>query len=243
MTMEGSDIHSFLGMRHPFSASTHLLWCAVSVFVGAYLWRLCRGDRVKEAAVGCFAVCTVVLYACSTFYHTVPASRPELVHTARKLDFTAIYLLIAGSYTPLFAVLLTGRLRVRMLSLVWGLAAVGIACRWLMPLPSNELSLALYVVTGAAGLLPTRALLRVVPVRGFVLLLTAGLCYAVGGLCDALHWPVLVPAVIGGHEVLHVLDIFGTLTHFYFVAHYVVPSRRDTLGGFPGLAMDPVRSG
>src|SRR6516162_8864395 len=97
MTMEGSDIHSFLGMRHPFSASTHLLWCAVSVFVGAYLWRLCRGDRVKEAAVGCFAVCTVVLYACSTFYHTVPASRPELVHTARKLDFTAIYLLIAGS--------------------------------------------------------------------------------------------------------------------------------------------------
>jgi hemolysin III len=137
-----------------------------------------------------------------------------------------------------FAVLLTGRLRVAMLSLVWGLAALGIACRWLMPLPSDGLSLGFYAVTGAAGFLPARALLRVVPARGLLCLLAAGLCYGVGGLCDALQWPVLVPGWIGGHEVLHILDICGTMTHVYFLARYVVPFRRTDLD--KGFARDAI---
>jgi hemolysin III len=152
------------------------------------------------------------------------------------LDFTAIYLLIAGSFTPLFAVFLTGRLRIAMLSLVWGLAAAGIVCRWLMPLPSDELSMGIYVATGAAGLLPARALMRVVPPRGLMLLLIAALCYAVGGLCDALHWPVLVPGWIGGHEVLHILDICGTMTNVYFVARYLVPFPREEVERALGMS-------
>src|SRR5262249_27093738 len=73
-----------------------------------------------------------------------PADSP-LLDTFRRLDHSAIYLLIAGTYTPIFAVLLHGRLRLVLLSVLWSLAAVGIACKWLVPWPPHTLTVGLYV--------------------------------------------------------------------------------------------------
>jgi hemolysin III len=188
---------------------------------------------VKQATIGCFGVSMVVLYGCSFLFHAVPQDMPELRETARRLDFSAIYLLIAGSYTPAFGVLLAGRQRRVMLWLVWGLATVGIFCKWLCPLPSpsddlaNTLSMSLYLAVGLMGFLPAKALLRAVGARGALWAFAGCLLYTVGGVCDAKGWPVLAPGVIGGHEVLHILDICATLTHVYFVVYYVVPFRAE----------------
>ena len=241
--MSGSEIETLFGVRHPISAATHLAWCFVSAFVAARLVRQCRGDRVKRVSVACFGVSMVVLYGVSALFHSVPAGRPDLVRTFRLLDFSAIYLLIAGSYTPAFAVLLTGRLRVAMLAWVWGLAAIGSACKWLLPLPLDELSMALYIATGLAGFLPARALVRAVGPRPLLWALAGCVCYSVGGMCDALHGPVLVPGWVAGHEMLHLLDICGTLTHVFFVARYVVPFRREEASYAAMAGMDAVRGG
>src|SRR5581483_713518 len=112
-------------LRNPVSAGTHLFWCLWSAYVAALLWRLCRGDRFRQLTGGIFGLCMVALYGASGVYHSVRVSEDWLRYF-RLLDHSAIYLLIAGTYTPIFALLLAGRLRTIMLALVWGLAAIGI---------------------------------------------------------------------------------------------------------------------
>jgi hemolysin III len=219
------DITPFV-FRQPVSAGTHLLGCLWALLVVRVLWALARGDRLRQGSVGCFGLSMVLLYGASAAYHATPASAPRLIDYLRMLDQSAIYLLIAGTYTPIFAVLLRGRLRSVMLALVWGLAGTGIACRWLLPAPPNEVTVGLYLALGAVGLTPAPALARAIGLRGLAWGLLGALLYTLGGLCDAACWPILYPRVVGYHEVLHLLDLGGTFTHVFFIVHYVLPFRR-----------------
>jgi hemolysin III len=215
--------------RDPVSAASHLLWCVLGVYVTGMLWRLARGDRRRQWSVGCFGLSVVLLYGASGLYHAVRGG-PALVETLRLLDHSAIYVLIAGTYTPVFAVLLEGRMRTALLALVWGLAGIGIACKWVLELlhhqPPYPVTVALYIALGWVGLVPAYHLIRAVGWRAMGVGLCGGLLYTAGGICDALRWPVLLPGVVGYHEVLHVLDMGGTLTHVVFVIRYVLPFRR-----------------
>ena len=223
--MARDEIVSFI-FRNPVSAGTHLLWCLLAVYVTGLLWRLSRGDRVRQLSTGAFGLSMVLLYGASGAYHAVPGEDLLLVKYLRLLDHSAIYVLIAGTYTPVFAVLLRGRLRIILLSLVWGLAAVGIAAKWLLPWPPYELTVALYIAMGWIVLIPIWQLIRAVGVHGMLWALLGGLLYTFGGVCDAACWPVLLPGVIGYHEVLHLLDMGGTLVHVFFVFRYVLPFGR-----------------
>jgi hemolysin III len=215
-----------LAFRDPVSATLHLLWCLWALYATALLWRLSRGDPLRRWSVACFGLSRVLLYGASGAYHAAPADRPRLVAALRRLDHSAIYLLIAGTYTPIFAVLLRGRLRASLLALVWGLAVLGIACKWLLPWPPFVFAVAVYLGMGWVGLVPVWQMTRAVGVRGMAWGLLGGLLYTAGALCEAAHWPVLVPGVFGSHEVLHLCDMGGTLTHVFFVGRYVLPFRR-----------------
>ena len=223
--MARDEIVSFI-FRNPVSAGTHLLWCLLAVYITGLLWRLSRGDRIRQLSTGAFGLSMVLLYGASGAYHAVPGEDLLLVKYLRLLDHSAIYVLIAGTYTPVFAVLLRGRLRIILLSLVWGLAAVGIAAKWLLPWPPYELTVALYIAMGWIVLIPIWQLIRAVGVHGMLWALLGGLLYTFGGVCDAACWPVLLPGVIGYHEVLHLLDMGGTLVHVFFVFRYVLPFGR-----------------
>ena len=222
--MPSSEILPFI-FRNPVSAATHLGWCLWAIWVTGLLWKLARGDRWRRLSVGCFGLSMVLLYGASGTYHAIPASYPWSVGQFRKLDHSAIYVLIAGTCTPVFTVLLRGRLRVWMLSLMWGLAAVGVACKWLLPAPPYWLTVTLYVGMGWLGLIPAYALYRVVGLRGLSWVFLGGVLYTAGAVCDATEWPVLFPGVVGSHEMLHVFDMGGTLVHVLFVVRYVLPFR------------------
>jgi hemolysin III len=219
------EIRAFI-LRQPVSALTHLLWSIWGIYATAILWRLSRGDRLRQFAVGCFGFSLVLLYAASGIYHAVPASAPQTIAWLRRIDQSLIYVLIAGTYTPVFAVLLTGRLRLTLLAMTWGLAAVGIACNWLLPQPPYAVTVGFYLAIGWLGLVPIVPLVRAVGVRGMAVGIVGGLFYTLGAICDAIRWPVLYPGVVGSHEVFHVLDMGGTLTHVWFMLRYVVPFRR-----------------
>ena len=212
-------------LRNPVSSLTHLGWCLWAVWVTGLLWKLARGNRWRQLSVGCFGLSMVLLYGASGTYHAIPASYPWSVVQFRKLDHSAIYILIAGSATPVFTVLLRGRLRVWMLSLMWGLAGAGVLCKWLLPAPPYSLTVALYVGMGWLGLIPAYALARVVGLRGLSWVFLSGVLYTAGALCDWASWPVLLPGVVGSHELLHVCDMGGTLLHVLFVVRYVLPFR------------------
>jgi hemolysin III len=213
-------------LREPVSSVTHLAWCLWALGVTALLWRLARRDRGRQWAVGCFGMSMVGLYAASGIYHAVPAAAPRLVAWLRRLDHSMIYVLIAGTHTPVFAILLRGRLRIVCLVLIWSLAAVGVACKWLLPWPPYGVTVGLYVAMGWVSLVAIVPLVGAVGLRGMALALAGGLLYMAGGVCDVCSWPVLFPGVVGPHEVVHVLDMGGTLTHVCFIARYVLPFRR-----------------
>src|SRR3954471_20148393 len=107
--MRPDEIYPFHLVRNPVSAGTHLLWCAFGIYVTALLWRLTRGDPARRWSVLCFGVCMSLLYLASGTYHAVRV-RDDVLRYFKLVDHSAIYLLIAGTYTPVFAVLLQGRL-------------------------------------------------------------------------------------------------------------------------------------
>ncbi len=215
-----------LPLRDPVSALTHLAACALALYAAALLRRLARGDRLKRASLTCFGATAVALYAASTLYHAVPLPPDSAaVGVFRRLDHSAIYLLIAGTYTPVFAVLLRGRPRSVLLAVVWLLACGGIAAKWLLAAPAEWLEVGLYLGLGWLAVVPAAALVRAVGLRGMAWAVGGGLCYTAGAACELARWPVLVPGLVGWHEVFHVFVMAGTALHAVFMVRCVVPFR------------------
>lgn len=216
---------SVLGLRHPVSAGSHLLGAVFSAFAAAMLWRLAHGDRLKQWSLGVFGACLILLYAASGTYHALIFHDPRTLELFRNLDHSAIYLLIAGSFTPVYAILLTGRLRQGMLALIWGLALAGIAGKWFFPVPFT-VGVAIYIGMGVVGLVPIVPLVKAAGGRAMAWGVTGAAVYTAGGLCDACNWPLLLDGVIRPHEVFHLLDLAATVVHVIFFVRYVLPFRR-----------------
>jgi hemolysin III len=210
--------------RDPVSSLTHLAMAAFGVYVTFLLWRLTRHDRAKRRSLAVFGVCVVVLYAASGIYHAInlPKSAP-VVDFFRRLDHSAIYALIAGTFTPVLVVALAGTWARRLLPLVWGLATAGIAAKWLFPFAPHPLTVGLYLALGWLGLLPAVPLVRAVGLGGLGWAALGGLLYTAGSLCEVFGWPILLPFYFGPHEVLHVCDMGGTTAHLVLMVRYVVP--------------------
>src|SRR5258708_1272171 len=110
-----------LDLRDPVSSSTHLFTCLCAIFATLLLWRLTRGDRWRRLSVTVYGLSMVVLYAASGLFHGLQLPREEL-RFYQKLDQSAIYGLIAGTCTPVMAMLLTGKLRISLLTGIWMMA-------------------------------------------------------------------------------------------------------------------------
>jgi len=209
-------------LRDPVASLTHLFGFLAALYFTGLLWRLARGDRRRQLGVGIFGLSMCLLYFASSTYHAL-LRPPSLINFFQRLDHSAIYILIAGTYTPIYMVLLPRPLRTRLLLLMWALAVVGIVCKWLLPMGAYELSVGLYVSMGWTGLLSAVALVRAIGWRATAFGVLGGVFYTIGGICDALKWPVIYPGVVRPHEVLHVFDLFGTFVHVIFVIRYVLP--------------------
>jgi hemolysin III len=214
-----------LQLRDPVSSLTHLFGFVAALYFTGLLWRLAAGDRLRRLSVACFGLSACLLYAASSAYHAI-LGPPALIEVLQRLDHSAIYLLIAGTYTPIYAVLLPDPLRVRLLALMWAMAVAGILCKWLLPLGAYGLSVALYVGMGWTGLFGLVSMFRAVGGRALSVGLLGGAFYTGGGLCDALQWPVINPEFFRPHEMLHVCDLAGTFLHVIFIVRTVLPFER-----------------
>jgi hemolysin III len=219
-----------LHLREPVSSLTHLATAVFAVYVTLLFARLTRGEPAKRSALVVFGLSMVVLYTASGVYHAVPGHRSDpLVCEFRRLDLSAIFLLIAGSFTPIVAVLLTDPRRRIMLSVLWFLAAAGIASRFLMPWIPHPVTVCTFVAAGLPGFLPMRHYVRAVGPRAFGWGLGGAACYALGGVCDVFDWPSPIPGLINSHELTHLLDMAGTGCHVIFMLRFVVPFERPVV--------------
>ncbi len=211
------DIYPIPGFSHPVSSLTHLLGAGVFAVLGVFLLRRGRGNIARILSLGVFAFTCVFLLSMSGVYHLLTPG--GLGHNVlQRLDHAAIFALIAGSFTPLHVTLFRGLWRWGVLLLIWALAATGITLKVIFFSAIPEwLSLALYLGMGWIGLASGIALGRR---HGFAFikpLLFSGLSYTLGGLLEFLRWPVIVPGVLGPHELFHGAVLAGIGFHWRFL--------------------------
>jgi hemolysin III len=155
----------------------------------------------------------VLLYLGSTIYHALPAGRAKRVF--RVLDHAAIYLLIAGTYTPFTLGVLRGFWGWMLFGIVWGLAAIGVVQKIFSHKPHLVFSTVLYLLMGWTILVALKPFLALVPGAGVVWMVAGGVFYTVGVAFFATDWKLKY-----GHFVWHLFVIAGTVCHYFGVLWY-----------------------
>ena len=171
-----------------------------------------RGGAFAIIGASVFAGTTVVLYVASTLYHALPRNRAK--HVFRVIDHNAIFLLIAGTYTPFALGALRGGWGWALFGVVWGLAILGITLKSVAGIRYPRLSTTLYLAMGWLALIAIRPLWVHVPVAGWLWLIAGGLAYTAGIAFYAAE------RMRYGHFVWHLFVLFGTVCHFFAVLWY-----------------------
>jgi hemolysin III len=185
---------------------------AVGAVPALVLMAALRGTALHLAGFGVFGGALVLTYGASTLYHAV--HRPRWRRLFRVLDHAAIYLLIAGTYTPVVLIHLDGALRWALLGTVWALAAAGVVFKVFYTGRYARLSLAFYLAMGWLGLVAARPILEAVPLPAVLWLAAGGVLYTAG--VAFFVWERLPYH----HAVWHLFVLAGSVCHFVAVAAY-----------------------
>lgn len=174
------------------------------------------GNALHVTSVGIYGATLVLLYTASTIYHSIP--HPRAKPWLQQLDHSAIYLLIAGTYTPFTLVSLNGPWGWTLFSLVWLMAITGVIIKMARIPHSERFSLSLYLVMGWLVLIAIKPMIENVETGGLVLLLLGGLSYSFGAIFYA--WDRLA----FNHAIWHLFVLAGSMFHFFAILYYVIPS-------------------
>lgn len=172
-----------------------------------------RGDAGFIAGVSIFAATMVLLYLSSTLYHALPAGKAKRVF--RIIEHSAIFLLIAGTYTPFTLGVLRGAWGWTLLGLVWGLALTGVALKAFERMSHPAISTGLYLLMGWLILIAADPMFERVPVPGLLWLVAGGVAYTAG-----VAFFVADTRLRYGHFVWHLFVMAGTICHYFAVLWY-----------------------
>lgn len=206
------------GMSDPVSSVTHLAGALLFATQAGALLRRGRGSDARLLSLSVFAFCCVLLLSLSSAYHLL-SPEAEAKALLKQLDHAAIFLLIAASFTPVHTILFRGAWRWGMLAGIWSAAGAGLFVKALyFDVMPEWVGLTLYLGLGWLGLISAAALARRHGWRFIQPVAWGALAYTAGALAEFQRWPVLVPGVVGPHEVLHLAVLMGIACHWAFIA-------------------------
>ena len=213
-----------ISLRDPGSAITHII--SFFLTMGGTLPLL-----IKAAGIGLpdfismliFCLSMMILYAASGIYHSVILPAPK-IKIFRKIDHSAIFILIAGSYTPVCLLILPHKLGYPMLIAIWSLAVIGIAVKILWITCPKWFSSVVYIAMGWLCIFCMKPLIKAITPAAFAWLLSGGIIYTIGGIIYALKLPIFNARHknFGSHEIFHLFVMAGSLCHFVFMYAYVI---------------------
>lgn len=218
--------HDLKQIKDPGSAITHFIGMMMALFamVPLMIRAASNPDRVHVISLGIFIVSMILLYAASTTYHSFNLSK-KTNRILKKLDHCMIFVLIAGTYTPICTIVLQGRTGYLLCALVWGIAILGIIlkCCWIN-CPKWFSSL-LYIAMGWTCVLAFTQIINSLPHTAFLWLLAGGIIYTAGGVIYALKLPIFNAKHrwFGSHEIFHLFVMGGSACHFVVMYFFVAP--------------------
>jgi hemolysin III len=213
-------------LLEPWSSLTHLTGALASLIGTALLVFLTWGDWPKAVPLAIYGASMVVLYATSTLFHgwKLPEERRMWLN---RLDHVVIFLLIAGTYTPIVVTFFPEQWRPWVLGIIWLFAVLGMVYKLVARRIHGLINAGIYPVLSWAGVVPAALAYHsrpFLPPGGLGLLLIGGLVYMVGFVVYYFKWPDPWPQTFGHHELWHLFVMGGSLCHFLFMLLFVVPA-------------------
>ena len=213
-------------LKDPGSAITHGIAMLLAI-AGAMplLFKAARGtDTLHITALSIFILTMILLYAASTIYHSIDSTE-KVNRRLRKMDHLMIFIMIAGSYTPICLIALHNRTGYILCALVWAIAILGIVLKGFWIGCPKWVSSILYIGMGWLCVLAFVPIFHSLPRAGFGWLLAGGIIYTIGGIIYALKVPIFNARHknFGSHEIFHVFVMLGSLCHFIVMYFFVAP--------------------
>ncbi len=209
-------------MKDPVSGLTHLAGALSAVAGTIILIRHANrfGTPWHVVSYATFGVSLILLYAASSSYHLLDLSERGN-RMLRTFDHMMIYVLIAGTYTPVCLIALSGKLRWALFLAIWGCALAGILTQGLWFNAPRWLSTSCYIVMGWLGMIAIYPLWLAIGTRGITWMLAGGLSYTTGGIIYALKLPRTPWKGFGFHEIFHLFVLGGSFCHYWMVLYHI----------------------
>lgn len=208
--------------REPVSGLTHLGAALVAAVGLIILLIIGKGDPQKELAFLVYGFSLILMFSASAAYHLIRTSPQKQLHL-RKLDHSAIYLLIAGTYTPVCLTFFSGFFRWGLLSIVWAFALIGIIVKLFVINAPRWVTAGIYLIMGWLAIFAVQQIATTMPPAAIAWLVAGGLFFTLGAIIYITRKMDFIPGVFGFHEVWHIFVILGCLCHFVMVAGYAAP--------------------
>lgn len=204
--------------RDPASGLSHLVGAILSIVALVFLLHLAISNRNvwQIVSFSIFGASMILLYSASATYHLVKASE-KVIFILRKLDHSMIFVLIAGTYTPLCLTILRGRLGYTLCAIIWTMAIAGIVFKMFFFNAPRWVYTIVYLVMGWIAAVLIGPIFKASGIKAISWLLAGGIFYTIGGVIYGLKKPNIIPNWLGFHELFHIFIILGTFSHFFMV--------------------------
>lgn len=205
-------------LREPFNGLSHLGGAIAALFGQVALLIVSWPVATKIVSVIVYSISLIAMFTASGVYHAVQV-KPETLRVFRKLDHSAIFLLIAGTYTPFCVNAFTGFFRWGLLTLIWLIALTGILVKVFWLGAPRWLNAVIYVVMGWLCVMAAPQMPSVLPQGAMFWLIAGGVIYTLGAVVYATKKLDFIPGRFGFHEVWHIFVLLGALAHFVSVMY------------------------
>jgi len=203
-----------------FNVISHAIGLVLSIvaLVLLVVFSSLKGNAWHIVSFSIYGASLIVLYAASTFYHYV--QNPKLRYKLNIFDHSAIYVLIAGTYTPFTLVVLKGWVGWTIFGVSWGLAFAGIVLKLFFTGKYDKISTFAYVLMGWVVIFAIKPLVQNLPFEGLMWLLAGGIFYTVGAVLYSIK------NLKYNHAIFHIFVLLGSFAHFIAVFFYVLPIKK-----------------
>jgi len=219
--MQLQEIFSIPGFSEPFSSMSHLFAAVIMFVMGIVLIWKGKGSQNRIITYSIFTFCGVFLLSMSGVFHLLEPNSTGR-HVLQRLDHAGIFLLIAGTFTPIHGILFKGWWRWGMLIPIWIIAITGLTLKTIFFIGFPEwFGLLLYLGLGWLGAISAVVIKRRYGFKFIKPFIYGAVAYSSGAVMEFLRMPTIISGVIGPHELFHVAVLLGLGFHFYFVSQFI----------------------